>query len=240
MTERVAPPRDNPEESELGIAAALGSVVRTLEAEPDVDSTVEHIVTAVVSAVPGTEDAGVSLLEQGRMRSVAPTSEVVAKLDLLQHELRQGPCVDAVFDDPAYRTGDLATDPRWPDFAAAATKLGIVSMLGVRLFTSSTNLGALNLYSTKPQAFDAEAEQVTGLFAAHAAVALAGSRRQEQLREALRTRDTISTAKGILMQRHKVGHDEAFHLLVKVSQRSNRKLHEVASWLVQEVSQGRD
>jgi GAF domain-containing protein len=234
-----APLREEPG-GELTLAEALSSVVRTLESEPDVGRTVEHIVTAVVGTVPGTEEAGVSLLEHGRIRSVGPTSEIVAELDTLQHELQQGPCVDAVFDDPVYRTGDLGSDPRWPEFAFAASRLGIVSMLGVRLFTSTTNLGALNLYSTKPQAFDAESEQVTGLFAAHAAVALAGSRRQEQLREALRTRDTIATAKGILMQRHKIGDDQAFHLLVKVSQRSNRKLHEVASWLVHEVAEGGD
>lgn len=238
MTDQTAPPREHPGEIGLTLAEALSSVVRTLEPEPDVDRTVEHIVAAAVGTVPGTEDAGVSLLENGRMRSVAPTSPIVAQLDVLQHELQQGPCVDAVFGDQVYRTGDLAADPRWPDFAAAASELGIVSMLGVRLFTCTTNLGALNLYSTKPHAFDADAEHVTGLFAAHAAVAVAGSRRQEQLREALRTRDTISTAKGILMQRHKIGDDKAFHLLVKVSQRSNRKLHDVASWLVHEVSQG--
>jgi GAF domain-containing protein len=236
MTDQTAPPAEPTDTIELTLAEALSSVVRTLEPEADVDRTVEHIVAAVVGTVPGTEDAGVSLLENGKMRSVAPTNAIVAELDMLQHKLQQGPCVDAVFDEPVYRTGDLATDSRWPDFAAAASELGIVSMLGVRLFTSTTNLGALNLYSTKPQAFDLDAEHVTGLFAAHAAVALAGSRRQQQLREALRTRDTISTAKGILMQRHQIGDDEAFHLLVKVSQRSNRKLHDVASWLVHEVS----
>lgn len=232
-----APARDNSED-DLTLAESLSSVVRTLEPEPEVERTVAHIVAAAVGTVPGTEEAGVSLLEQGEMRSVGPTSEVVAELDHLQHQLRQGPCVDAVFGDPVYRTGDLSTETRWPEFAAGASRLGIVSMLGVRLFTSSTNLGALNLYSTRPQAFDAEAEQVTSLFAAHAAVALAGSQRQEQLREALKTRDTISTAKGILMQRHKIDNDQAFHLLVKVSQRSNRKLHEVAGWLVREAGAG--
>ena len=214
----------------------LGSVVRTLEPEPDMEQTVERIVKTAVATVPGTEFAGVSLLEGGRMRSIAPTNELVATLDALQHELGEGPCVDAVFDRPIYRVAEIATDERWPKFASAAAEQGIKSMLGVRLFTTSTTLGALNLYSSEAGAFDEDAEHVTDLFAAHAAIALAGSRRQEQLRQALRTRDTISMAKGILMQRHKISDEQAFSLLVQASQRSNRKLHDIAGLLVREMN----
>ncbi|HJQ46869.1 MAG TPA: GAF and ANTAR domain-containing protein [Amycolatopsis sp.] len=222
--------RDSTDLTEL-----LGPVVRTIEPEPDVEQTVERIVKTAVTTVPGTEFAGVSLLEGGRMRSIAPTSDLIARLDALQHALREGPCVDAAFDRPIYRVAEIATDSRWPRFAAAAAAEGIASMLGVRLFTTSTNLGALNLYSTRPDAFDDDAEHVTDLFAAHAAVALAGSRRQEQLKQALRTRDTISMAKGILMERHQIGDEQAFHLLVQASQHSNRKLHDVAAWLVRQL-----
>ncbi|HVW42669.1 MAG TPA: GAF and ANTAR domain-containing protein [Amycolatopsis sp.] len=220
------------------LAELLGSVVRTLEPEPSVEQTVERIVKTAVMTVPGTELAGISLLEDGRLRTMAPTSDLVARLDALQQELGEGPCVDAAFDRPIYRVAEIATDRRWPRFASAAAAEGIKSMLGVRLFTTSTNLGALNLYSTKPAAFDDDAEHVTDLFAAHAAVALAGSRRQEQLKQALRTRDTISMAKGILMQRHQIGDEQAFHLLVQASQQSNRKLHDIAAWLVRELPRG--
>ncbi|HVV14085.1 GAF and ANTAR domain-containing protein [Amycolatopsis sp.] len=234
MTERMAPGR--PDEDSAALAELLGSVVRTLEPEPDVDSTLEHIVQAVAATVPGTENAGVTLLEGGSVRSVAPTSEVVAKLDRLQEDLSQGPCVDAVFEGTVYRTGNIGADTRWPEFAGAAAGLGIRSMLGIRLFTSSANLGALNLYSTEFDAFDEEAENISTLFAAHAAIALAGSRRQEQLRNALATRDTISMAKGILMERHRITDEQAFGLLVRTSQRSNRKLHDIAQWLVHEAN----
>jgi GAF domain-containing protein len=238
MTGQTTPTSDRPEDERTTLAEVLSSVVRTLEPEPDVDRTVEHIVTAVAATVPGTEYAGVSLLESGSIRSVAPTSDLVAKLDALQQELGEGPCVDAVFDLPVYRTGHIGVDQRWPKYGLAAAELGIVSMLGVRLFTSSANLGALNLYSTKRDAFDEEAEHVTGLFAAHAAVALAGSRRQEQLRQALHTRDTISMAKGILMERHHIDDEQAFGLLVQASQRANRKLHDIADWLVRGANNG--
>nr|WP_167108551.1 GAF and ANTAR domain-containing protein [Amycolatopsis granulosa] len=218
--------------ADLELADALSAVVRTLEPEPDVGQTVGNIVAAVAATVPGTEDAGVSLLDSGALRTVAPSSERVARLDELQHELGEGPCVDAVFAGTVYRTGDIRADDRWPKFGAAAAELGISSMLAIRLFTGKTLLGALNLFSSEPDAFDESAVHVGSLFAAHAAVALAGSRAQEQLRSALETRDVISMAKGILMERHRVTDDQAFTLLVRASQNSNRKLHDVADWLV--------
>jgi AmiR/NasT family two-component response regulator len=46
-------------------------------------------------------------------------------------------------------------------------------------------------------------------------------------------RDIIATAKGILMERHRVDAASAFRLLVEASQRTNVKLHQVAAWLVE-------
>lgn len=54
----------------------------------------------------------------------------------------------------------------------------------------------------------------------------------EQLGEALSSRDAIGQAKGILMERFGIGADEAFAMLNTVSNRTNRKLHEVAARLV--------
>ncbi|MFF5988076.1 GAF and ANTAR domain-containing protein [Prauserella flavalba] len=222
-----------------GLAGVLSKIARSLEPEPDVERTVEQIVAATALTVPGVEHAGISFVERGEIRSVAPSNDLVAKLDQWQHELREGPCVDAIFDDPVYRTGDLALDDRWPRFGERATGGGIRSMLCFRLFTSKTVLGALNLYSSVPDAFDAECERIGELFAAHAAIALAGSRGLEQLQDALRTRDVIGMAKGILMQRHGVGPDRAFELLVQASQHTNIKLRDAAEWLVNDSARGR-
>lgn len=216
------------------LADVFSRVARSLEPEPDVERTVRNIVSAVSASVPGAEHVGVSLLEDGRIRSVAPSSALVARLDEIQHELSDGPCVDATFSGQVYRTGDIIADGRWPSFGQAAADLGITSMLAVRLFTANTLLGALNLYSTRADAFDSDTEHLTELFAAHAAVALVGANRQAQLRAALNARDVIGMAKGILMQRHGLDEDRAFGMLIQASQHANMKLREVAQWLVTE------
>ena len=69
------------------------------------------------------------------------------------------------------------------------------------------------------------------MFAAHAAVALAGAQQLEHVRSALVNRDVIGQAKGILMERFKMTGDQAFLALVAASQQTNRKLHVVAAEL---------
>ena len=56
----------------------------------------------------------------------------------------------------------------------------------------------------KPRAFDADAETIGTILAAHAAAAILASREGEQLQSALTTRDRIGQAKGIIMERYGV------------------------------------
>lgn len=229
----------NPGEADsplAGAAEALSHIARKLEAEPDLHNTLEGIVAAAADTVPGVEYAGISLVEKGNLRSVAPSDDLVIRIDALQYETGEGPCVDTVQEHETYRTGRLDTEPRWPTFGPAAAKLGVLSMMSFRLFTSSHTLGALNLYSSRPYAFDTDAELIGEVFAAHAAVALARSQHEAQLRSALHNRDTIAMAKGILMHSHRRTDDQAFAMLVALSQGSNRKLIEVAEWLVREAN----
>jgi len=101
-------------------------------------------------------------------------------------------------------------------------------MLAVQLYVHGDELGALNLVSTEAEAFGEESERIALLFAAHAAVAMAGARKEEDLTAAVSTRDLIGQAKGILMERHRLTADQAFALLVRASQRTNTKLTDIA------------
>jgi GAF domain-containing protein len=112
-----------------------------------------------------------------------------------------------------------------------AVEYGIGSMLSLQLYVSGDNLGALNLHSTAPDAFNAESEHVGLLLAAHAAVAMASAQREEHLLRAMETRDLIGQAKGILMERHKITANQAFSLLIRASQNTNNKLRDVANHL---------
>ena len=57
-----------------------------------------------------------------------------------------------------------------------------------------------------------------------------------QLKSAIASRDVIGQAKGIIMERDGCTEDQAFELLVKLSQSTNRKLRDIAQDVVDEVA----
>lgn len=218
--------------SDYRLADQLSDLSRKLERHDDVDDTLGAIVHAAVGTVPGAQHASITSTKARReVHTRASTDDLAGAVDQAQYDAGQGPCLDALFEQETVRVSDLATDDRWPDFAGRARDLGVGGMLAVRLFVQGDDLGALNLYTANGNVFDDDSEHVALLFAAHAAVAMSGAQKQESMHKAMTTRDVIGQAKGILMERFKITHEQAFLLLVQASQSSNRKLHEVAAEL---------
>jgi AmiR/NasT family two-component response regulator len=69
------------------------------------------------------------------------------------------------------------------------------------------------------------------MLASHAAVALASAEHEQHLRIGMGSRDLIGQAKGILMERYQLTADQAFGVLSRVSQETNRKLTDIAAEL---------
>ena len=90
----------------------------------------------------------------------------------------------------------------------------------------------MNLYSLKPDAFDADDINNGHALAAHVGVALAASQNAENLELAITNRTAIGRAEGILMERFGIPPDQAFAVLRRVSQHRNVKLNRVAEDLV--------
>ena len=67
---------------------------------------------------------------------------------------------------------------------------------------------------------------------ANAAALMSAELVNHHLQEALASRDVIGQAKGILMASEGIDAEEAFAVLRRASQRSHRKLHDVAAEVV--------
>jgi GAF domain-containing protein len=215
------------------LAEDFSGLARSLEEHDDPEVMLAEIIAAAVAMVPGVDEGSVSVVIGRRnIGSHAPTGDLPAQVDALQEETQQGPCLDSAYEQLTVRVDDMSSETRWPEFARRASEARAASMLSLQLYVEGDNLGALNLYSRRPNAFDDESEQVGLLFASHAAVAFAGVRKEAQLAKALGSRDLIGQAKGILIERYKISPERAFLLLARVSQDSNRKLHEIATELV--------
>jgi GAF domain-containing protein len=222
----------------------FAELARHLFTPDSVEEVLARIVTAAVDVIGGADLASLSVLVAGGgIRTPAYTDPLALHLDEVQYDTGEGPFVDTAIGGhlPYLEVADLAAGPGWPTFGPLAADLGIRAMLSLGVFTSGSagsqpgqpsgwrTLGALNLYARRSDAFDRNARDVGLLLAAHAAVALAATAQASQLREALRSRDLIGQAKGILMERRKLTADEAFEVLRQTSQRLNIKLREVAA-----------
>ncbi|MHA5047136.1 GAF and ANTAR domain-containing protein [Streptomyces sp. SD15] len=211
-------------------AVALAEMARDLLAQDSVQDTLDRIVEHATVLINGCDDAGILTVRRGEVHALAATSDVVRRADRIQQDLREGPCFDAVTERRQVYTIEDSRRPheRWSRFAPELRKLGIGSVLGFLLFTEDDELGALNLYSHRPDTFDEAARRAGWILASHAAVAFSASRTHQQLGHALETRHEIGEAMGILMERHGLNEDTAFKVLKKASQDHNIKLREIA------------
>jgi GAF domain-containing protein len=215
------------------LAKQLGRLARSLEAEDDTGAMLDEVVGAAVQLIPGAEEASIGLVVARRqVTSQHRTGELPERVDAIQTETGEGPCLDAAYEQQTVRVPDLRHEQRWPTFARRAYEAGAGSMLSFQLYVQGDTLGALNLYSREPEGFDEESEQVGLLFASYAAVAFADAQKMDHLDRAVASRDLIGQAKGMLMERYGIDGDGAFRVLARVSQSTNRPLREIAQELV--------
>ena len=91
----------------VDVAEALRDVARSLEAEPDLQHLLEAIVASATDTVPGAEQAGVSIREGKLLQTVASTSDLTKRINDIEHELDEGPCLQALLDQRSYRIDDM-------------------------------------------------------------------------------------------------------------------------------------
>ncbi|MFI7068839.1 GAF and ANTAR domain-containing protein [Micromonospora sediminicola] len=218
---------------------ALAELSRIRLDEVELADVLDRVAALANRAVPGSAHVSVSLSQAGANRTIAHTSDLARELDEWQYRHDDGPCLDAAVSAVSVSLPDLAEEQRWPGSAAHARSAGTGSSLSIGLPIQEAVTGALNMYATSPHAFDHAATKLAEEFAAYAAVALANAHLYttaavlaRQMQEAMRSRAVIEQAKGIIMGERRCSAGEAFTLLAKLSQDTNRKLREVAEALV--------
>ncbi|HET6818881.1 MAG TPA: GAF and ANTAR domain-containing protein [Mycobacteriales bacterium] len=227
--------------SEEGLEAltALAGVALT---QSNLEAALVEICRIAARSVPRAEGASITTFPQGRPGALGD-SEWARTLDELQYAEHEGPCLDAFRTGNAFRIRDLAAEPRWPSYVPRAVRQGARSMMSMPLSAEGKVIGALNVYSKTPDAFDTEAASVADILAAHAGLACQVSTAYfghrtlaEQLSEALQSRAVIEQAKGIIMATDGCDAEVAFKMLVRQSQSSQKKLRAVAAEIVERVS----
>ena len=193
--------------------------------------------------VSGGLSCGMTMQSDGRPVTVACSDPVAARVDEVQYELDDGPCLHAMRDGHMVRIADTSDKARWPEFEAQAGTHGIRSCLALPLNADGRPVGALNLYAPTASAFGAAEVRRVENFAEYASGALTLAMRMasraaliEQLRSSLASRTVIDQALGIIMAREHCTQTRAFAILRSASQNSNTKLRDIATAVVTSVT----
>ncbi len=221
------------------IESTFAEVALSLFAPGTVQRTLDKIVQLAVLAIDGCEVAGVLATGDGSAQvTLAATGPLAIDMDQLQIAAGEGPCLTAARSGATVYATDLLDDDRWPEFGRGAVDAGVRAVLAHAL--PSDTPAALNLYASLPDAFGAHARAQALLFATLARLALDSAQDREldleratNLTEALRTRELIGQAQGILIERERITGEQAFAILRHASQHLNVKLREVAATLVE-------
>jgi len=208
-------------------------------AEHSLQSLVQRVADAAAPVVPGAPVFSVTIVTDGRPRTVAASGPLAVDLDDTQYRLGDGPCLSAATTGRVAEVPDTAADRRWPQFARAAADLGCTRVLSVPLPVQELVSGGLNVYLCGVRPEDDAAVALAARFAGCAVVPVSNMylytsavERADHLAAALGSRGVIDQAKGILMERFGLDADQAFQALARVSMESNLKVREVAERFV--------
>ena len=226
------------------LAQSLSALSRFFVGDGTLHETLSRVAHYAEQALPAAAMTGITMLVDGRASTAVFTDEAAPEIDSAQYETGIGPCLDSFRHRRIFRIDDTTKDDQWAPFSEAAAAHGIGSTLSIPLVANHEGLGAMNFYSPEPNGFSDEDEEVASQFGVQAAVVLANAQAywdahqlSQNLAAAMQSRAAIEQAKGILMGAQRCTADEAFQILVRASQRENRKLREIAEEIVSRAQQ---
>lgn len=234
------PPRRPP--APFDVQAAFAELGRLSFADTSMNVMLLRIAELAKRVTPGVAEASVTLVTHHKATSAAFTGPLSVQLDESQYSRGEGPCLEAAVGQEIQEITDAREETRWPGHARECVERGSLSSMSVPLPVRESVHGALNLYAIEAHAFGQRSKAVATEFASYAAIAVQNRQLYDSTRElaehldtAMRTRAVIEQAKGSVMSQRRCDAAEAFNLLAAASQRSNRKLRDIAQAIVDGV-----
>ncbi len=218
--------------------ARVNKLLRTQRTLP---AKLETVVAIAKRTVPNCDGAGIVLMIEGRPTTAAVSDWLALEIDLVQYDTGEGPCLAAIEESHVVRIDILERDERFSHFAPGALDLDLESVLSMPLAVENTVVGALNLYSRRPNAFDHEAEQAAQPLAQQAAELIATSPLYaysldmvDGLLESLEDQAVIAQAAGVIMVIESRTSEEAMDQLRTLALDRGTSMREVADSIIAE------
>ncbi|GIM97165.1 GAF and ANTAR domain-containing protein [Paractinoplanes toevensis] len=227
-------------------ASAFTELGRIKLGETDLDGVLNRVADLARATLPGADEVSITLVRESGPQTAVATGEIALRLDRVQYGNRAGPCLDAAAGKTTVSVPDTTADSRWNDWPARADEAGVGSSLSVGLPILDTIDGAMNIYGRQKNAFDCATVRLAQTLAGYAGIALANAHLYDSkanlaqhMQAAMENRAVIEQAKGIIMGDRRCSADEAFAILTRISQDSNRKVRDVAAALVARTQRAR-
>ena len=224
-------------------AGAFWDLAQRVYAGESYQGIYEEICRTAVAVVSGCDHACITTISAGEAPELqATTDEIASRVDRLEWETREGPCVDAILRQRFEWDPDITRNPTWPRLAARVLdETPVRGMIGYRIIVGERKIGALNLLSDEPGALTQEDADMGAILASFASVAVTAASQHEEatsLREGLLSNREIGKAVGLLMATHSINDQDAFDRLRQASSRLNIRLAEIARRIVGEHNAG--
>lgn len=226
-------------------AERLQRVTKLLQTQRSLPAKLESAVAIVKRTVPGCDAAGIILIIDGEPTTCAVTERLTVEVDLVQYSTGQGPCLSAIDDAQVIRIDRIERDSRFTRIAPGALALDVNSVLSVPLMVEGRSVGALNIYSRSPDAFDDRSLELAQPAADYAAEAIASSPLYaysldlvEGLVESLEDRTLIEQAAMVIRQSGDGTDVEALDRLRTLALSSGETMPTVARWVLEERPTG--
>jgi ANTAR domain len=202
-------------------------------------------ITETANDVLGFDAVTVSTRHAGTVSTMIATDQRLVALDDAQYESKEGPCLEVLDPHDPIPVRRMHDEQRWPHFVETAKYLGVETSLSLHVPVGGAEdvAASMNFYARRPLEVTDHLVNSGMSYAAQVADAMVVDRAfratamlADGLAEAMKSRAAIEQAKGILVAEHHVDPEEAFAMLVRVSQRSNTKLRDVARRIVEDRS----
>jgi hypothetical protein len=198
----------------------------------------DRLVTLAALQVPACSGADAALWRDGEMVVAAASHPDLARLIETQQLAGRGPVVAAMTGDGPVNCPDTLAEARWPEYAAAALRLGVRCSVTLAHRAGATAV-TLGLSGARPRAIDPDQMPLAELLVALGGAMLGNaseygeSRRTAlQLLDAAESRELVDQAKGMLMHALGCGAAEALQRMRQVSQQRNIKVTDVAARII--------
>ena len=168
------------------LAVVLGDFARTVITDSPIQGILDQLVARAVEILP-IASAGVTLVSLDNAHHYSAASDAEAlRLEVLQADLGEGPCLTAFTSDRTVTIPDLARDIRFPRFARAAAERGLAAAFAVPLRHETIVLGGLDLYRDSPGDLDAHDLDAAQTLADVAAAYVLNAKAREDVQSTVR------------------------------------------------------